>query len=112
MNKSSLFRSSGRGALVAFAVLAPFGLAHARELNLSAIGEHFPDTVSAAPEQDMSRYELLNLSAIGEKIYVSKAGAQGPVREDAATQEQNGRWLAEQRALGRQLWPFGSAYPK
>lgn len=87
---SNTIRKSARGALVAaVAILAPYGLAQAGELNLRHIGEHFPDSGgSTATAMDMSQYELLNLSAIGEKIWVAKPGAQGPMRIDADAQAQ------------------------
>ena len=111
--KHATFPKSGRRSVIALlAILAPFSLATAGELNLSAIGNHFQEPTAGAttPTVDMSRYEKLNLSAIGDTAWVAKRGAEGPRRSDAADQaalQEKAQWEAANRDLQARLGSVG-----
>ena len=106
------FSKSGRGLVVlAVAALASVGIAQAGELNLSAIGNHFPDSGGGTTmSYDMAQYEKLNLSAIGDTIWVARRGAQGPVRADAldgSADAAKAQWAAADRDIQMRLGSVG-----
>lgn len=111
--RTKSFLPSRRGLiLAALAVLAPLGLAHAGELNLSAIGEHFQEPTPGAttPSFDSSQYEKLNLSAIGDSAWVRKArGAEGPMRGDSLDSSPHPDWQAIDRDVRMRLGSVGGA---
>jgi hypothetical protein len=107
MNAQSSIRKSAAGACVAALTLCLSSLGLAAEFS-STDFQQLTRNAQKAGEIERSGYEKLNLSAIGETVWVPVVrGAQGPLREGPVDSAVAAKLQAAERDLNMRLGPVG-----